>query len=261
MERVAVSSAGVAAGADERAVYRFETAARSDVGSVRDHNEDFVFAGHTLLAVADGVGGSVYGEVASEVVIRAIAYLDDRIHEGSAEEHLQQAATRANDELSAAIEKDPGLRGMATTLSALRLDGPTVVALNVGDSRAYRFRSGQLLRLTRDDSVVQDLVDAGVISEDEAIDHPARAVVLQVLSGGPFHASTSVHDVQPGDRYLVCSDGLTDYVAESDVVVLATQGSPSAGCDALVEAALAAGAPDNVSCVVADVRPLGTDQA
>jgi PPM family protein phosphatase len=255
MERVAVSSADVAGG-DGGAQFRFDTAARSDVGAVRDHNEDFVFAGHTLLAVADGVGGSVYGEVASELVINAIAYLDDGSRAATAEDDLQAAATRANDELGAAIENDPSLQGMATTLSALRLYGSAVVALNVGDSRSYRFRAGELTRLTRDDSIVQDLVDAGVISEAEALDHPARAVVLEVLSGGPFHASTSVHEVQPGDRYLVCSDGLTDYVAETDVVALATQGSPSAGCEALVQAALAAGAPDNVSCVLADVRPL-----
>lgn len=260
MERVAVSQAGVPAARGERAMFWFDAAARSDVGAVRDHNEDYVFAGHNLLAVADGVGGSVYGEVASELVIRAIARLDEHAYRGAAEDELQQAAVDANEQLGAAIRQRPELQGMATTLTALRLDGPAVVALNVGDSRAYRFRGGQAVRLTRDDSVVQDLVDAGVISEDEAIGHPARAVVLEVLSGGRFHASTSVHDVQDGDRYLVCSDGLTDYVAESALVELAGQGSPGDGCAALVEAAFAAGAPDNVSCVLADVRAIGGAQ-
>jgi len=224
---------------------------------VRGNNEDFVFAGNHLVAVADGVGGSVYGEVASEVVIEAISYLEDEVYQGEPADEVRAAVQYASERLVRSIEEDAARRGMATTLTALRLDGPSVVVLNVGDSRAYLLRDGQLRQLTRDDSLVQDLVDAGAITDAEAYRHPARSVVLQALNGGPVEPRLTVHDAADGDRYLVCSDGLSDFVDEAVLAGILREGpDPSSCCDSLIAAALDVGAPDNVSCAVADVRPL-----
>ena len=257
VERVAVSHGKISEARHPRKMFRFDSAARTDVGGVREHNEDYAFAGNNLIAVADGVGGNVFGEVASEIVATAIGYLDDRIYKFAPEEELREAAEYANFRLQVAIERKPDLLGMATTLTALRLDGSSIVVLNIGDSRAYGVRDGVWARVTRDDSYVQDLVDAGHLTDDEALHHPARSIVLQALSGGAFTPTVEARDVVAGDRYLVCSDGLSDYVAESLIgEILLTSPTPAQCCDALVEAALAVGAPDNVSCVVADVQPL-----
>jgi serine/threonine protein phosphatase PrpC len=242
---------------DSRRVFRFVGAALSHPGEVREHNEDFAFSGHNLIAVADGVGGNVFGEVASEIVMTAIAYLDDRIYKFRPDEELREAVEYANFQLRTAIEQNHDLLGMATTLTALRLDGSTVVVLNAGDSRAYAVRGQSWTRVTRDDSLVQDLVDSGQLTDEEAMSHPARSIVMQALSGGAFRPTVEIRDVVAGDRYLVCSDGLTDYVDESLIgSIVVDTASPQACCEALVEAALAVGAPDNVTCVVADVHPL-----
>lgn len=259
MERVAEPSRSAAGAPDPRRLFTFDAAAVSHVGLVREGNEDFVYAGETLIAIADGVGGNVFGEVASELVVSAISYLDDRTYRAGPDDEVRQAAEYANSQLGAAIERDPALLGMATTLTALRLDGPAVVVLNIGDSRAYGVRAGRCRALTRDDSIVQDLLDAGEISDDEAMRHPLRSIVLQSLSGGPFRPTTGLHETAVGDRFLVCSDGLTDCVPEAEVArILVESRTPALCCDALIAATLAAGAPDNVSCAVADVAPLPT---
>jgi protein phosphatase len=257
VERVAEPGRPAFGAPGPRRRFIFASAALSHVGLVREGNEDFVYAGHNLVAVADGVGGNVFGEIASEVVVSAISYLDDRVYRGDPDRDVRAAAEYANSRLSAAIQHDPALLGMATTLTALRLDGSSVVVLNVGDSRAYGVRAGQCQALTRDDSIVQDMLDAGEITDDEAMRHPLRSVVLQSLSGGPFRASIGTRETVAGDRYLVCSDGLTDCVPESEVArILLEAGTPTQCCEALIAATLAAGAPDNVSCAVADVAPM-----
>jgi PPM family protein phosphatase len=257
MERIAVSHGVVSPVRAARRTFRFDAAAGSDVGAVREHNEDYVFCGHNFVAVADGVGGNVYGEVASQLVIEAIRYLDDRVYTADPGQEVRTAADYANRRLADAIAENPPLSGMATTLTALRLDGSSVVVLNVGDSRAYRLRAGELVQLTHDDSIVQSLIDAGSITEAEGRSHPARSVVLEVLNGEPFSPTVAIEEALSDDRYLVCSDGLTDYVPETEIAALLSgPASASSSCRALVEAALSVGAPDNVSCVVADVRPL-----
>jgi protein phosphatase len=131
------------------------------------------------------------------------------------------------------------------------------MVVHVGDSRAYRLSNGELTRLTRDDSLVQELVDAGAITEAEARRHPARSVVVQALNGGPNQPHVSAYDALVGDRYLACSDGLTDYVDEPAIHrILADVADLPSCCQALIDAALAVGGPDNVSCVVGDVHPL-----
>jgi PPM family protein phosphatase len=257
VERVAVSDGRITETRHPRKVFRFDAAARSDVGQIREHNEDYAFAGSNLIAVADGVGGNVFGEVASEIVTTSIGYLDDRVYKFAPEEEMREAAEYANFRLQVAIEKDNNLLGMATTLTALRLDGESVVVLNIGDSRAYGVRDGQWLRVTRDDSYVQELVDAGQLTDDEALHHPQRSIVLQALSGGAFTPTVAIREAVAGDRYLVCTDGLSDYVAETTIGDLLLAPSTALECcEALVQAALAVGGPDNVSCVVADVVAL-----
>ena len=257
MDRVLVPEGSIGPLPDARRVFRFESVARSNSGAVRDNNEDFVFAGQNLIAVADGVGGNVFGEVASEIAIAAIAYLEDRVYINDPGDELEQAARYANFRLTCAIDDDHELQGMATTLTALRLDGPSVTVLHVGDSRAYRLREAQWMRLTRDDSLVQGLIDSGEITAEEAMSHPGRSGVLPALNGGPFRPHVDVHDVQTHDRFLLCSDGLSDYVSEASIErIVSLQTDLEQCCAALVEAALSVGAPDNVSCVVADVGPL-----
>jgi PPM family protein phosphatase len=258
MERTLIPTRSLGPLPHPRRLFRFRAAARSDVGAVRQNNEDFVFAGQNLIAVADGVGGNVFGEVASEVVVAAISYLEDRVYVKDPGDEVREAASYANDRLARAIETDHGLSGMASTLTALRLDGSTVMVLHVGDSRAYLLRDGECSRLTRDDTLVQELVDMGEITEAEAMRHPARSVVSQALDGGAaVRPHVGTFPAVSGDRYLVCSDGLTDYVDESPIAeVLAETEDLSSCCGALIDAALAAGAPDNVSCVVADLEPL-----
>jgi PPM family protein phosphatase len=257
VERVAVPTRTIGPPPHRRRLFRFESTALSHPGAIRENNEDFAFAGQTLIAVADGVGGNVYGEVASEVTVAAISYLEDRIYMHDPDVEIKDAVRYANYRLTCAISQDRSLSGMATTLTALRLDGSSVVVLHVGDSRAYRLRGDQWQRLTRDDSLVQELLEAGAITDAEARRHPARSVVVQALNGGPVEPHVRTLPVLAGDRYLVCSDGLSDYVDEDAIRrIVATGTDRSSAAAALVEAALAVGAPDNVSCVLADVRPL-----
>jgi PPM family protein phosphatase len=258
MERVLVPTRSLGPLPHPRRLFRFESAALSHVGGVRQNNEDYVLAGQNLIAVADGVGGNAYGEVASEVVVAAISYLEDRVYTKDPRDEVSEAANYANVRLARAIDEDHGLSGMASTLTALRLDGPSVLVLHVGDSRAYvSTRDGEFARLTRDDSLVQGLIDLGELTDAEAKRHPARSVVLQALDGGSVRPHVTTRPAEPGDRYLVCSDGLSDYVSEPSIGhILAERTDQSTCCADLVDAALAVGAPDNVSCVVADVQPL-----
>lgn len=256
MDRVTVAEAPIGSAISPRKALRFRAAARSEAGPIRSRNEDFVYCGSNLIAVADGVGGNVHGDIASALAIRAIGYLNDRLYLVDPEDELLVAARYATDRLAEATAADPGLLGMATTLTALRLDGDAVAMLHIGDSRAYRMRDGAWLQLTRDDSFVQDLVDVGALTAEQARTHPARSVVSKALDGRPVRPHVSVQPATCGDRYLVCSDGLTDYADEADIRDAVARGSsPEESCDALIELALAARPADNVSCVVADVEP------
>jgi serine/threonine protein phosphatase PrpC len=232
-------------------------AARTDPGRVRAHNEDAVFAGPRMAAVADGVGGAAAGEVASHVVINALVALDKSWLDGSLEEALAEAVAHGNQTVSFVAACRPETAGMATTLAAVALDddGRYVLA-SVGDSRAYLLREGRLSQLTRDDSWVQELLDAGLITPAEARVHPQRSVVLKALDGDPEHRpAISVEAARPDDRLLLCSDGLSDLVAEPDLAAALRVPDREAAADRLVTLALTAGGRDNISVVVADVVP------
>jgi len=231
-------------------------AVRTDTGPVRPHNEDAAFATPRLAAVADGVGGHAAGEVASRVVIGALAGLEKSWVDGSLDEALAPAVADGNDRIAFFMECRPETAGMGTTLTAVALHGDYVVA-NIGDSRTYLLRDGDLRRLTRDDSLVQRLVDSGAVTPAEARTHPQRSLVLDALDGDPERRPPAVTPLaaRAGDRLLLCSDGLSDALDDERIADLLGVASREECAEGLVAAALAAGARDNVSVVVADVAP------
>ncbi|GAB3441597.1 protein phosphatase 2C domain-containing protein [Phycicoccus ginsengisoli] len=236
--------------------FAFNYAARSDVGMVRSENQDSGYAGSRLLAMADGMGGHAGGDIASSVVIGALVDLDDEAH-GSAEagKALLERIESANAELADMVRQDPSLHGMGTTLIAILRSRNKLVLAHIGDSRAFLVRDGEVTQITKDHSFVQSLVDEGRITADEAIGHPQRSLVTRVLTGAPDdEPDIAVREARIGDRYLIASDGLTDYVAADTVAEVLTAGdSPGRTADRLVELALKAGAPDNVTIVIGDV--------
>ncbi|MEQ6903638.1 protein phosphatase 2C domain-containing protein [Nocardioides sp. YIM 152588] len=233
---------------------QFRYAAISDTGQVRENNEDGGYASPYLLCVADGVGGAAAGEVASATATyvlsaRALA------HPGHEPRRLLTHAVReAHQQVAAGVAADPRREGMATTLTAALTDGRTIALAQVGDSRAYLFRDGELSRLTHDQTLVQEMVDAGRISEEEAAASPYRHVVLQAIDADHEPVPEMLLlGLVPGDRLLLCSDGLTDVLADAALTVLLGLCDRDTAADRLVSAALAAGSSDNVTVVVADV--------
>ncbi|WP_158609710.1 PP2C family protein-serine/threonine phosphatase [Cellulomonas triticagri] len=239
-------------------------ALRSVTGEHRAANEDSAGCSSRFALVADGVGGHAGGDVASGTVVqRLVATLGaggdagaDRAASPSAED-LRTAVEEANGDLVRRTRRDPDLTGMATTLTGVFCAGDTVRLVHIGDSRAYRWRDGQGRRLSRDDSLVQLLVDEGVIDPADAAGHPRRNVILHCLGGDPAdpaHVTVADADVRAGDRLLLATDGLTDYVPEGHVLaVLGDAADPQEAVDRLVTTALDADAWDNVTVVVADV--------
>jgi protein phosphatase len=229
--------------------------AASDVGLVRSNNEDAVHVGERLLVVADGMGGLPAGELASDILVRALAVVDKQADTGEPLQDLIAALQTANERIEAAVADDADREGMGTTVTALLLAGDRIAALNVGDSRCYLSRNGVLSQLTRDDTYVQALVDQGVLTPDDARRHPQRALVTQAVQGGDFRPGGRVLPVQAGDRFLLCSDGLTDYVADEVIGQALRVHTDRQVCAAeLIARTLEAGAPDNVTVVVADLE-------
>ena len=230
-------------------------AVRSDKGLVRGNNEDSAYAGPRLLAIADGMGGHAGGEVASKLVIGAVGELDeDRpSNDGDIITSLREAVEDANDSLAEAVLADKTLEGMGTTLTALRFGGSTFGLVHIGDSRAYLLRDEQLTQITHDDTYVQSLVDAGRLTLEEASQHPRKSVILRALNGVTIEPDVSVREARLGDRYLLCTDGLTDVLRAETLLEALSEGDPQDCADRLVALALRGGGPDNVTCIVADV--------
>ncbi|MFD2763839.1 PP2C family protein-serine/threonine phosphatase [Micromonospora eburnea] len=230
------------------------SAIRNDVGLVRTNNEDSALAGDRLVAVADGMGGLPAGEVASEIVIRILDELTPPTVPDEAAEALRAVVSTANQRIRAAITADPAREGMGTTLTAGLLAGETLVLAQVGDSRCYLLRNGELTQLTRDDTFVQALVDQGALSPDQARHHPQRSLVTRAVQGSDTPPAIGVLTLVPGDRLLLCSDGLSDYVEDSPIATTLTTYVDRQQCgEQLVKLAHQAGAPDNVTVVVSDV--------
>ncbi|MFF0152170.1 PP2C family protein-serine/threonine phosphatase [Micromonospora sp. NPDC005203] len=228
----------------------------SDRGLIRSGNQDALHAGNWLVAVADGMGGMAAGDLASALTIDALAPLDLETPEDALVAALEGGIALATSRIRQAVAEDPERQGMGTTLTALLFarTGSCLALAHVGDSRAYLFREGVLKQVTRDDTFVQMLVDQGVITADQASSHPRRAVVTQALQGEEVNPSYSTMVPRVGDRWLLCSDGLSNVVRPDTLTeVLRDYPDRTACTGKLIDLALHAGAPDNVSVVVADV--------
>jgi protein phosphatase len=244
--------------------FAFHYAARSDVGMVRSNNEDSGYAGPHLLAMADGMGGHAGGDVASSTVVAALVGLDGESLSGrDASQALLDRIHAANAEIGDRVDEDPKLDGMGTTLIAMLRTGDRIVLAHIGDSRAFMVRDGQVTQVTKDHSFVQNLVDEGRITAEEATTHPQRSLVTRVLTGAADdEPDLVVRQGKAGDRYLIASDGLTDYVARDTVdSVLTSTADPAECADRLVALALRAGAPDNVTVVVGDLVDISRVEA
>ncbi|MCX4972998.1 Stp1/IreP family PP2C-type Ser/Thr phosphatase [Streptomyces sp. NBC_00620] len=230
-------------------------AAGSHKGMIREGNEDSGYAGPRLLAIADGMGGQAAGEVASSEVISTIVALDDDVPGSDILTSLGTAVQRANDQLRMMVEEDPQLEGMGTTLTALLWTGQRLGLVHVGDSRAYLLRDGVLTQITQDHTWVQRLVDEGRITEEEATTHPQRSLLMRALgSGDHVEPDLSIREVRAGDRYLICSDGLSGVVSHQTMEdTLASYQGPQETVQQLIELALRGGGPDNITVIIADV--------
>jgi protein phosphatase len=226
--------------------------ALSDRGLVRTANQDAAYAGARVLAVADGFGSR--GAPVSTAAVEALRYLDrEPLPAGSVLNLLEDAVRGA----TAAVREAAGTDAEAgTTLTAAVWTGSRLALVHIGDSRAYLLRDSELFRITHDHTVVQSMIDEGRLTLEEASAHPQRALLLKALTGGDGTVvpDLRLHDAQPGDRYLLCSDGLSGVVPDEGIrSLLASAPAPDEAVRALVDAANATGGPDNVSCVVADV--------
>jgi PPM family protein phosphatase len=228
-------------------------AARSDRGLIRGNNQDSVYAGPRLLAVADGMGGHAAGDVASKVVIAALEHLDDDAPSGDLLQALREAVFEGSEHLREVIRESPQLEGMGTTLTAILFAGGRLALCHVGDSRAYLVRDGQLSQITHDDTFVQTLIDDGRITAEEANSHPQRSLLLRALNGQEVEPDLSMREARAGDRYLLCSDGLSGVVSEETLAEALKDPDPQSTADRLIELALRSGGPDNITVIVADV--------
>jgi serine/threonine protein phosphatase PrpC len=199
------------------------------------------------------MGGHAAGDVASKVVIAALEHLDDDAPSGDLLQALRQAVFDGSEHLREVIRESPQLEGMGTTLTAVLFAGGRLALCHVGDSRAYLLRDGVLSQITHDDTFVQTLIDDGRITEEEANSHPQRSLLLRALNGQDVEPDLSMRDARAGDRYLLCSDGLSGVVSHETMAQALQDPDPQACADRLIELALRSGGPDNITCIVADV--------
>jgi len=237
----------------------FQCAARSAVGLVRNGNEDSALTSAHLIAVADGMGGHAGGEVASSVAINTLSEIaptftnPDTDHESASDLFLNSLHT-IDGQIKAVTQDEPQLAGMGTTLTALFISASEISLLHVGDSRAYRLRGNELEQLSADHTVLQELLNNGIISESEAQVHPQRSMLTQALMGeGNLEPSLHVFEGKIKDRYLLCSDGLTGVLSDKEIKSLIKGKDSAAAVDALIDATYINGAPDNVTVILADL--------
>ena len=230
-------------------------AVRTDVGLLREGNEDSAYAGPNLLAIADGMGGHAAGEVASSVAISALAGLDTELPQDQMLDSLAAAVAQANNKLHEMSVEDPSVEGMGTTLTALLWSKGTIAICHIGDSRAYLLRDGDFHQITRDHTLVQSLVDDGRLSPAQAATHPQRSLVMRALqSGTEAEPDLSLIEAKAGDRYLLCSDGLSDVVSDDTLRrTLLEEPDREDVVLRLTDLAIRGGGPDNITCIVADV--------
>lgn len=229
-------------------------AARSDRGLIRGGNQDSVYAGPRLLAVADGMGGMAAGDVASNIVIGALAHLDEDVPGNAPVDALRNAVDSANQQIRDAVDENPAMEGMGTTLTGMLFSGSKFGMVHIGDSRAYLLRDGEFAQITRDDTYVQLLVDEGRITAEEANTHPQKSLLMRALDGRDADPEYSVRQAVAGDRYLICSDGLSGVVSDETIAgTLREYVDPNQCAERLIQLALRGGGPDNITVIVADV--------
>lgn len=234
----------------------FNSAVRSNVGLVRKNNQDSGYAGRNFLLIADGMGGHAGGDVASAITVARLASLDHPDHNGESLDSLRSTILDANDRIARAVDDEPQLGGMGTTVTALLRCNDRLALAHIGDSRAYLLRDDSFTQMTTDHTFVQMLVDEGRITPEEAEYHPQRSVVMRVLGdvGAPPELDMSVREARIGDRWMLCSDGLTGF-ADLDVIeeALRSIDDPGDCAEKLVNMALEGGGADNITVVIGDV--------
>ncbi len=237
----------------------FATAARSAVGLQRKGNEDSALTSAQVIAVADGMGGHAAGEVASRIAITQLEAISSvicnpEIDADSAEDIYSNSLDAIDSQLKSESDENPQLSGMGTTLTSLFINGEKISLLHIGDSRAYRLRGNSFEQLTQDHTVIQELLNQGAISHSDVATHPQRSVLTQVLMGeGTSSAPLLILEGKAGDRYLLCSDGLSSVLTEKEIKSLIKGKDRQSTVDALIDATYINGAPDNVTVVVADL--------
>jgi serine/threonine protein phosphatase PrpC len=240
-------------------VWIFKTSAQSDLGLIRDGNEDSALVSARLVAVADGMGGHVGGEVASKIAIGTLAKLqsvldDPKIDADSREDLLLNITYEIDNEISLRTLADPKLTGMGTTLTALHLEGKAVELVHVGDSRCYRYRENKLSQLSYDHTVMQELLDQGRLTPEEVHSHPQRSLLTQVLMGNSnIDPVLMVFPAEIGDHYLLCSDGLSSVLSDLEILEIIRLSSADLVVPNLIAATKSKGAPDNITILWAEV--------
>ena len=236
----------------------FETSARSAIGLVRQGNEDSALVSSQVIAVADGMGGHAAGEVASRIAVKTLQSLEPtltalEIDQDSVEDLLMHSLHSIDEEIALVTDEEIEKRGMGTTLTALLLRENAIALLHVGDSRCYRLRAGTLEQLSNDHTVIQELLDQGAISEAEAAEHPQRSMLTQALRGdGDVTPVLQMYEVKKGDRYLLCSDGLSGVLTDKEIKIGLKKSDKDEAVKFLIDATYINGAPDNVTVLIAD---------
>jgi serine/threonine protein phosphatase PrpC len=239
--------------------WQFNSFAQTDLGLVREGNEDSAICGANLIAVADGMGGHAGGEVASAIAINALAQLlpvisDQEIDIDSREDLFLNITYEIDSQILEKSKQAPELAGMGTTLTALNISGDNVELLHIGDSRCYRYRDNKLEQLSYDHTVMQELLDQGRLTPEEVFDHPQRSLLTQALMGDsgldPILVS---YEIKADDQFLLCSDGLTNVLSDYEIGKIIESKSGDAVITALITEVKAKGAPDNITIIWSQV--------
>jgi serine/threonine protein phosphatase PrpC len=237
----------------------FRTIARSELGLIRDGNEDAALVSPLLVAVADGMGGHAGGEVASKIAITSVKALsnvlnDPSLDDESREDLLLNISFSIDHEIAEVANADRSLQGMGTTLTALHLNGDNVELLHIGDSRCYQWQGKKLTQLSYDHTVMQELLDQGRLTPDEVFTHPQRSLLTQALIGDSgIDPILHLYPAKVGDRFLLCSDGLSSVLSEHEISLVIKKSQPSEVVDQLLDAVLEKGAPDNVTILWVEI--------
>jgi serine/threonine protein phosphatase PrpC len=244
---------------------QFNAIAQSDLGLVRDGNEDSALISANLIAVADGMGGHAGGEVASAIAINTLQQLlpvinDPAIDLDSRADLFLNISYEVDAEILRVSKEKPELSGMGTTLTALSLSDNQVDLLHIGDSRCYRFRDNKLEKLSYDHTVMQELLDQGRLTPEEVFDHPQRSLLTQALMGDSgIDPVLMSYEVKAGDKFLLCSDGLTNVLSELEIIKTIRATAEDKLLEELIKETKAKGAPDNITIVWAQIAESDSD--